>query len=163
GLLAAERDVDAQYRSQGTNPDIGADEFPVAPPPPSLTGTSPPSGSNENTPLVIGTAEPFSLVTVYPNSTCSGALAGAEVAAEFASPGIQVSVPDNSTTTFSATATNDGGTSVCSTANATYAEVTPSTASPPAPAASTPVVAPKPKCKKKKHRAAAAKKCKKKK
>jgi hypothetical protein len=163
GLLASERDFDAQYRSQGANPDIGADEFPVAPPQPIISSTDPVSGSNENTPLVIGSAEPFSLVTLYPNGTCIGASAGAELAAEFATPGIGVNVPDNSTTTFSATATNDGGTSTCSDSNISYTEVTPSTAQPPAPATQAPVVVPKKKCKKKKHRAAATKKCKKRK
>jgi hypothetical protein len=169
GLL--ERDIDGDSRAMGSAPDIGADEFGEAPLPPTITGTDPPSGSNENNPLVIGTAEPLSLVKVYETSDCSGPEAGAEVAEEFASPGIIVNVPDDSTTTLTATATNDTGTSECS-APFTYTEVTtpplipPQTSSPQtgSPQPASPVA--KKKCKKKKHdaaRVAKKKKCKKRK
>ena len=163
GLDPLERDLDGQYRNQGAAPDIGADELATAPPAPTLTGTSPASGANDNNPKVIGTAEPFSLVTLYPNATCTGLPVGSELAEVLAAPGIPVSVTDDSTTTFSATATNDTDTSPCSTENVTYTEVTTppppgTTATPPPAAAPTP----KKKCKKKKHRAGAAKKCKKK-
>jgi hypothetical protein len=169
GLQAQERDIDGEARAMGSAPDIGADEFGEAPLPPTITGTDPPSGSNENNPLVIGTAEPFSLVKVYESSDCTGPGVGAEVAEEFASPGIIVSVPDDSTTTFTATATNDTGTSECS-APFNYIEQTTPPPAPPQTSSPQPLpVAPpaaKKKCKKKKHRAtttAKKKKCKKKK
>jgi hypothetical protein len=170
GLQPQERDIDGEYRAMGTAPDIGADEFGTVPPPPTITGTDPPSGSNDNNPLVIGTAEPLSTVKVYKSSDCSGPEAGAEVAEEFASPGIIVSVPDDSTTTLTATAANGTTTSACS-APFTYTEVStppPPTLTPTPPsggAPSQPVTVRKKKCKKKKHRAAsvAKKKCKKKK
>jgi hypothetical protein len=167
GVQPQERDIDGEYRTMGSAPDIGADEFGQAPLPPTITGTDPPSGSNENNPLVIGTAESFSSVKVYESSDCSGPEAGAEVAEEFASPGIVVSVPDDSTTTLTATATNGTGTSQCS-APFTYTEVTTPLPGPPPGASPQPQPtspAPKKKCKKKKHRAAnaAKKKCKRKK
>jgi hypothetical protein len=168
GQQPQERDIDGEYRAMGTAPDIGADEFGAVPPPPTITGTDPPSGSNENNPLVMGTAEPLSTVRVYESPDCSGPEAGAEVAEEFASPGIIVSVPDDSTTTLTATATNGTSTSSCS-APFTYTEVTTQPSPPPEgmpqpqPQPSSP--APKKKCKKKKHRPASVakkKKCKKK-
>jgi hypothetical protein len=172
GQQPLERDIDGEARAMGSVPDIGADEFGEAPSPPTITGTDPPSGSNENNPLLIGTAEPFSFVHVFASSDCTGTEAGAEVAEEFASPGIGVSVPDDSTTTFTANAVNDTGTSECSTPF-TYTEVTtqpPPTITPTPPSGGTPsqpVTAAKKKCKKKKqHRPASVakkKKCKKKK
>jgi hypothetical protein len=168
GQPAMARDIDGQARAMGSAPDIGADELAEAPPAPTITGTNPPSGSNENNPLVLGSAEPLSLVTLYPSDDCSGTQAGAEIAEEFASPGIIVSVPDNSTTTFSATATNDAGTSTCSPP-LTYSEVTPPPTQPPMvtpqPVPSSPTPTPRKRCKKKKRPAAgvAKKKCKKKK
>jgi hypothetical protein len=169
GVLSGELDLDGGSRIRGTAPDIGADELPVVPPPPVLTGTSPASGADDNSPAVIGSAEPLSTVTLYPNGTCAGTAAGSELAEVFASPGISVAVPDNSTTTFSASATNEIGTSLCSSANATYTEVTPPAAQGPAPtptptpsASAAPSITKK-KCKKKQHRAATSKKCKKKK
>jgi hypothetical protein len=161
-----ERDIDGQARAMGSAPDIGADELAELPPAPTITGSDPPSGSNENNPLLIGSAEPFSFVHVFATSDCTGPEAGAEVAEEFSSPGIGVSVPDDSTTTFSANTVNDAGTSDCSDPFE-YTEVTTpppvTTSTPPASVAPTQPVAPKKKCKKKKHRAASAKKCKKKK
>jgi hypothetical protein len=164
GLQAQERDLDGEYRDMGSAPDIGADERAVKPPPPTITSTDPPSGSNQNNPLVIGTAEPFSFVHVYASAACAGPEAGAESAAEFASPGIIVTVPDDSTTTLSATAVNGAGTSDCS-APFTYSEVSnPQPSQPPQGTAGAPPAAKK-KCKKKKRKssAVAAKKCKRKK
>ncbi len=167
GVGPLERDIDGEYRAMGGAPDIGADEFGAIPPAPVITGTDPPSGSNENNPLVIGTAEPFSMVTVFESSDCSGPAAGVELAAEFSSPGIIVSVPDNSTTTFTARATNDINDGPCS-APFSYKEVTPAPLGPPlgpAPQPQPPSPGPAKKCKKKKkHRAAAIakKRCKRK-
>jgi hypothetical protein len=169
GMDAQERDLDGDFRAMGSAPDIGADELGEAPPAPTITGSDPASGSNENNPLLIGTAEPFSFVHLFASSDCTGPEAGAEVAEEFASSGIGVTVPDDSTTTFTANAVNDTGTSECSEPF-TYTEVTtePETNPPPPPSGGSPSqsVTTKKKCKKKKHRAASTakkKKCKKKK
>jgi hypothetical protein len=153
GMDPQERDIDGDFRALGIAPDIGADERQVVPPAPSITSSDPPSGSNENNPLLIGTAEPLSFVHVFASPDCTGPEAGAELAEEFASPGIIVSVPDDSTTTFSANAVNDAGTSTCS-APFTYREVTtppsqpPPAVTPPQPLPQTPATTPKKKCKK---------------
>ena len=96
---------------------------------PTLTGTSPASGSDDNAPKVVGTSGAGTTVKIYANSGCTGAPAATGTAAELAA-GIAVTVADNSTTTFHATATDVDGTSPCSSSSVTYAEVTP--ASPPA-------------------------------
>jgi hypothetical protein len=107
-----------------TNPDgqlltgqnilvVGSDTTPPAPP--ILGGTTPASPANNNFPLVFGSAEGGSTVRLYINSSCSGAPATTGTAASFASPGLGVSVPDNSTTTFFGTATDvSNNTSPCS-------------------------------------------------
>jgi hypothetical protein len=62
-------------------------------------------------------------VRLYTNSSCSGSPVATDTAANFASPGITVSVADNSTTTFHVTAANaEGNTSACSTGSITYTE-----------------------------------------
>jgi hypothetical protein len=98
---------------------------------PSLTGTTPASGSNDNSPKVVGTAVAGSTVNIYDNGGCTGSPVATGTAADLASPGIAVSVADNSTTTFRATATDVGGTSPCSSSSVTYTEVT-NTPAPPA-------------------------------
>jgi hypothetical protein len=147
GLLPGELDIDGEPRARGTAPDIGADEIQVVPPAPTLTATSPASGANDNNPKVIGSAEPLSTVDLYPNASCAGTPAASDFAEVLASPGMPVTVPDNSSTTFSAIATNEVGSSLCSTVNVTYSEVTPPPATPPA--ETTPTQTPaKTKCKK---------------
>ena len=98
-----------------------ADTTPPAPPNPS--STSPASPANDNNPRIIGTTEGGSTVRLYRTSDCTGGVAGQGSAATFASPGIQVSVSDNTTTTYFATATDAvGNTSDCSTASVDYTE-----------------------------------------
>jgi arylsulfatase A-like enzyme len=95
----------------------------VAPTTPTLTATNPPSPANDNSPRVRGTAEPGSTVRLYKTAACSGAAAASGSAVEFASPGLSVSVPDDSRTTFRATATDAiGNTSGCSSDSITYVE-----------------------------------------
>ena len=87
----------------------------LAPAAPSLTATSPASPGNSNSPQVRGSAEAGSVVRIVPTSDCSGTPLATGTAAELASPGIIVSVPDNSTTTLRATATDSAtNTSSCS-------------------------------------------------
>jgi len=147
GLVPGELDFEGDPRNQGLAPDIGADEFP-APAAPALTGITPATGSNNNTPTITGTAPLLTTIDLYPNATCTppAAITGA-AAADLLSPGLTVSVPDNSTTTFSATASDAAVSSACSPTTVTYSEVTPV---PAAPAVETG------------QRAAALKKCKKK-
>jgi uncharacterized delta-60 repeat protein len=96
------------------------------PDPPQLTGTNPPSPANNNGPAVLGSAQAGSTVDLWANGTCADApVLEDRPAANLGSPGLTVSVADNSVTTFSAKATNASGTSACSTVNTTYSEVTP--------------------------------------
>ena len=95
----------------------------VPPAAPTLTDTDPDSPSGENSPAVKGTAEAGSTVRLYTDATCTSAIAGQGTAAALASPGLTVTVPANSTTTFHATATDAAGnTSTCSTSAITYTE-----------------------------------------
>jgi hypothetical protein len=98
----------------------------TAPAAPSVTSTNPSSPANNNSPKVIGSAESGSTVKLYTNSTCTSAVAASGTATAFASPGLTVSVEDNTTTTFRATATDAAGNvSACSTTSVTYVEATP--------------------------------------
>jgi hypothetical protein len=134
---------------------------------PILATTVPASPANDNNPRVRGTADPGATVTLYTAPDCTGAVAGTGSDTDLAGPGIQVSVPDNSTTTFYARATGAGGTSECS-AGISYTESTPATPGQPPVVTPTPEPTPAPKkCKKKKKSkpkaaAVAAKKCKRK-
>jgi hypothetical protein len=78
----------------------------AAPPAPLLSGTNPASPANANQILVIGTADVGSTVNLYPDGNCYGPPYPVGSAATFASPGMPAQVPDDSTTTFSATATD---------------------------------------------------------
>jgi hypothetical protein len=90
--------------------------------PPTFSATSPPSPANDNDPEILGSAPAGSTVTLYTDAACSSAVAATGSASDFASPGLTVSVADNTTTTFYATATNAGGTSSCSPSSITYTE-----------------------------------------
>ena len=93
------------------------------PPPPTFMDTDPASPANGNSPRIRGSADPGSTVRLYTTADCSGSPAATGTAAEFASPGIAVSVADDSSTTFHATATDTAGNaSVCSSDSRTYVE-----------------------------------------
>jgi hypothetical protein len=102
----------------------------TAPAAPTVDSTDPASPANENNPEVKGTAEAGSTVKLYTDAACTQAAqdeAGTGDAsgtdAEFASPGVTVSVGDDSATTFYATATDAAGNvSECSTTSVTYLE-----------------------------------------
>jgi hypothetical protein len=94
------------------------------PEPPAFTSTSPPSPADHNEPRLIGAADKDATITVYANASCSGAVAGSGSASQFADAGIQVSVADNTETSFYATATLAGFVSSCSTSTIAYKEVT---------------------------------------
>jgi hypothetical protein len=104
----------------------------AASPTPAFTRSSPVSPANENAPRIIGTSFANSMVSLYTNPSCTGASVGNSPAAGFAAPGIAVSVADNSTTTFFATATDLAGfASPCSSSSLTYVESTPPPPLPP--------------------------------
>lgn len=99
---------------------------------PVFTATVPASPANNNQPRLGGTvADPQATVSIYPNASCPGGgfPSGGPLAtgsgAQFGGEGIQVSVPDNSTTTFSVVATLAGFSSACSSSTVTYVEETP--------------------------------------
>jgi hypothetical protein len=117
-----------------TNPDgqstscshaliIGSDATPAATPNPQ--GTSPPSPANNNTPTVFGSgADCGSDVSIYADDpTCMTTPVMSGSATAFASPGIPVSVADDSSTDFYAQATSVANVpSACSPTPVTYVE-----------------------------------------
>lgn len=78
----------------------------VAPSKPVLPDPVPGSGSDDNHPRIKGSAEAGATVTVFKGLTCNGGVAATGTAAELAGAGIQVTVPDNSISFFSAIATD---------------------------------------------------------
>jgi hypothetical protein len=101
----------------------------VAPPAPTLTGTTPASGTNENSPKVKGNAQAGTTVQLYSAVTigeCTPAsLLASDTAAVFASPGIPIAVGDNTTTVVRATATDAAGNSSPCTNSINYIEASP--------------------------------------
>jgi Tol biopolymer transport system component len=94
------------------------------PDPPTLTDTDPDSPANDDSPEVKGSAEAGSTVRLYTTSGCTGPEAATGPAADFLSPGLTVSVAENSTTTLYATATDAAANvSSCSSSSITYVEV----------------------------------------
>lgn len=85
---------------------VSAIESLPPPPAPVLSGTVPGSGSNDNHPRIKGSAEAGTTETLFKGMACSGAVAATGTAAELAGAGIEVTVPDNSISFFSASATD---------------------------------------------------------
>jgi hypothetical protein len=95
----------------------------TAPAAPTVTGTEPVSPANDNNPVVKGTADQGTTVSIYSTADCSGSPLATGAAALFAGAGIPVAVPDDTTTTFRATATDQAGNvSSCSATSAEYVE-----------------------------------------
>jgi hypothetical protein len=89
---------------------------------PTLTRMNPASPSDNPAPFVVGTAVTGTTVKLYTNATCTGSPLATGTAAALASPGLQVTVAEYSTTSFYATASDTlGNTSECSSA-ITYVE-----------------------------------------
>jgi hypothetical protein len=73
---------------------------------PCLNGTTPDSPNNDNNPKIFGVADAGSTVTLYTDAGCTTQV-GQGTDSDFAAPGIAVApVPDNSSTTYYATATD---------------------------------------------------------
>ncbi len=81
----------------------------TAPVAPTVSATNPASPANDNNPEVSGSAEAASTVRIYDNATCTGTPLAGGTAAAFTGAGITISVPDDSTTTLRATATDQAG------------------------------------------------------
>jgi hypothetical protein len=124
-------DLDTRSATSGaqdvtiTNPDgqfetasglVTVDTPASGPSTPCLNGTTPDSPANNNSPEIFGSADAGSTVDLYTTSDCTGTPVGTGTASAFASPGIPVSpVPNDSSTTYYATATATGPvTSACS-------------------------------------------------
>jgi hypothetical protein len=137
GIIAA-NSVTTFYATQadgsGTSPcseGLKYRQVTTAPEPPVPSSVSPASPADNNSPRVFGSADPEAIVSIFSGSTCSGAALGAGPGAEFAGSGIEVSVPDNSTTIFSARAELAGIPSACASSSISYQELTPKRESPP--------------------------------
>ncbi|HET7444684.1 MAG TPA: S8 family serine peptidase [Solirubrobacterales bacterium] len=106
----------------------------TAPTPPSLSSTNPPSGTDVTEPLILGSAEGGSTVRLFKGGSCSGSPLQISTAAQLEAPGLKVTVPKDSVTEFTATATDSSlNVSECS-APITYTEKTPPPdTTPPAP------------------------------
>jgi len=103
--------------------ESGSDKEPPAAP--QLQSTVPASPANDNSPEIRGNAEAGTTVRIYSGTTCSGGPIATGSSAALGSPGITVSVSDNSTTNFSATATDAAlNQSPCS-GSISYTEITP--------------------------------------
>jgi hypothetical protein len=152
----------------GDGTDIGSVEIQG----PVIQSTDPTSPNADQSPRVIGTAEPGSLVELHSTGDCSDSAIGAGTATAFASPGIAPTSPLalGSTTTFHAASFYGTAESICSPSSIAYAVPTPTPTPTPTPPSSTPAptgqrAAALKKCKKKhkkNHNAKQFKKCKKK-
>ncbi len=81
------------------------------------------SPANNNSPSILGTAEPNSVVRLYTASDCSGPAAASGTADGTGAFSISRTIPDNVTFTVYATATDPAGNvSTCSTTSVTYVE-----------------------------------------
>ena len=123
--------VDAAGDDSTCSSSIDYTEDSSAPPAPVFGSTSPASPANNNSPKLIGTAESGSTIKIYTTSDCSGTPTATGTAATLASPGITVSVSNDTSTNFRATATDAAGnTSQCSSP-ITYVEDSTAPARPP--------------------------------
>jgi glucose/arabinose dehydrogenase len=117
------------YRDQGWSSPIdpGARLLLVRhgpPAAPSLIAANPPSGANENSPRITGTAQFASTVRIYTDPACQ-TQAATGTSDELESGGIAVHVPDNSSSTFYAADSVAGISSGCSSQPLDYVEQSP--------------------------------------
>ncbi|MGH2960560.1 MAG: HYR domain-containing protein, partial [Solirubrobacterales bacterium] len=138
--ITAQGDATTSYYASATDPSgnvspcSAAAEFTndqTPPVKPTLT-TSLASPSQSTAFAIKGSAESGSNVTVYSTNNCTGATTSGS-AASFASPGFPVTVAQNSTTSFSATATDAAGNSSACSDPVTFVNDTTAPATPSAP------------------------------
>jgi hypothetical protein len=90
---------------------------------PTLSGTSPRSPANDESPRVHGAAEPGSTIRLFGDPACAGSPIGAGTSAELAGGGIRVTVPPDATTTIRGATTDGlGNSSACSAVGIAYRE-----------------------------------------
>jgi hypothetical protein len=93
-----------------------------APPAPQITGTDPSSPAPNNNPKVKGSAATPSTVKLYKTAGCGGPAAASGGAGTFNSTGLGVTVANDTTTTFRATATDPAGNVSACSASRSYIE-----------------------------------------
>jgi hypothetical protein len=94
----------------------------VPPPTPRITATNPASPANDNNPRVKGNAAAGTSVRIYTTAGCAGTPVAQASPAVFGAQGIAVSVLDNTTTSFRATATDAAGNASGCSPPITYVE-----------------------------------------
>jgi len=104
--------------------------FAQPPAAPTELATTPVSPANNNNPSVTGNAEALSTVDIFTDVACTAPAVASGVATGAGNFSIPVTLTDDTTTTFYATATNGFGNSSCSTDSATYVEDSTSPAAP---------------------------------
>ncbi|MCB0828590.1 MAG: VCBS repeat-containing protein [Solirubrobacterales bacterium] len=77
--------------------------------PPEFTGSVPEGPANSDSVTLKGTAEPGTTVRIYGNETCEGSKVAVGSSGDFSSTGLEVPVPQDSTSSWSATAVNAVG------------------------------------------------------
>jgi subtilisin family serine protease len=93
----------------------------VEPPdPPQLTGTDPPSPNASLQPRILGLAETGTTVSIYAGLSCAGSPVATGGAAELSSPGIAVNVAAETTSLFSARATDEADNQSACSASISY-------------------------------------------
>ncbi len=93
-----------------------------APATPQITSFAPNSPANDNNPEVKGSSAAGTTVKLYKTAGCAGTQVAQGNAAKFASPGITVSVADNTTTSFRAKAIDAAGNVSPCSSGFTYVE-----------------------------------------
>ena len=96
-----------------------------APRTPRITDTDPDSPANHNLPSVKGSAASGPVVRLYAGGACTGTPVATGSATQFASPGLSVSVADNTTTSFRADSRDAAGNVSGCSAAFTYVESSP--------------------------------------
>ena len=110
--------TDAAGNQSGCSSAVAYVEDSAAPSAPSALSTTPASPANNNDPRVTGTAEAGSTVNVYATNDCTGGSVASGTAAAFGGAGFDPpNVADNSSTSYTARATDAAGNqSACSSA-----------------------------------------------
>lgn len=121
-FFARQTDPADPLTPSGCSDPISYRHVSAPPDPPAFTSTSPPSPADHTAPFLIGTADKDATVSIYANSSCTGAPVATGTASAFAGAGIQVEVGNETETTFYARATVAGFVSSCSTSSISYKE-----------------------------------------
>ena len=88
--------------TEGPITNCETQDTPAKPATPTINGSNPGSGANDNSPEITGTALAGSTVRLYTTSDCSGTPVATGSAATFSGAGLTVNVADDSTTTLRA-------------------------------------------------------------